>query len=137
MYIFVLTFICIYIYVYIYIHVGSNHFIEQLRQEISSKDNAMIHMFICIHIYTSIYTCICTDKYIIIIDMYHNNYNYFLGSNHFIEQLKEEISSKDNAIVKEHFMHHSVTRLIYTYICKYSYLYIFIDICIFVHVFII
>lgn len=34
----------------------------------------------------------------------------FLGSNHFIEQLKEETSSKDNAIVKEHFMHHSVTR---------------------------
>ena len=34
----------------------------------------------------------------------------FLGSNHFIEQLKEETSTKDNAIVKEHFMHHSVTR---------------------------
>lgn len=34
----------------------------------------------------------------------------FVGSNHFIEQLKEETSSKDSAIVKEHFMHHSVTR---------------------------
>ena len=34
----------------------------------------------------------------------------FSGSNHFIEQLKEETSTKDNAIVKEHFMHHSVTR---------------------------
>ena len=34
----------------------------------------------------------------------------FVGSNHFIEQLKEETSSKDSGIVKEHFMHHSVTR---------------------------
>ena len=27
-----------------------------------------------------------------------------------IEQLKDEISVKDNALVKEHFMHHSVDR---------------------------
>ena len=40
----------------------------------------------------------------------------FLGSNHFIEQLKEETAIKDNAIVKEHFMHHSVTRA--TELCR-------------------
>ena len=40
----------------------------------------------------------------------------FLGSNHFIEQLKEETAVKDNAIVKEHFMHHSVTRA--TELCR-------------------
>ena len=34
----------------------------------------------------------------------------FRGTNHLIEQLKDEISVKDNALVKEHFMHHSVDR---------------------------
>ena len=34
----------------------------------------------------------------------------FRATNHMIEQLKDEISVKDNALVKEHFMHHSVDR---------------------------
>lgn len=34
----------------------------------------------------------------------------FRGMNHQIEQLKEEISVKDHAIVKEHFLHHSVDK---------------------------
>ena len=34
----------------------------------------------------------------------------FRGMNRQIEQLKEEISVKDHAIVKEHFMHHSVEK---------------------------
>ena len=34
----------------------------------------------------------------------------FRGMNHLIDQLKDEISIKDHAIVKEHFMHHSVDK---------------------------
>lgn len=34
----------------------------------------------------------------------------FRGMNHLIEQLKDEISVKDHAIVKEHFLHHSVDK---------------------------
>ena len=34
----------------------------------------------------------------------------FRGMNHLIEQLKDEISSKDHAIVKEHFNHHAVDK---------------------------
>ena len=34
----------------------------------------------------------------------------FRATNHLIEQLKDEIAVKDNALVKEHFMHHSVDR---------------------------
>ena len=34
----------------------------------------------------------------------------FRGMNHLIEQLKDEISAKDHAIVKEHFNHHSVDK---------------------------
>lgn len=34
----------------------------------------------------------------------------FRGMNHKIDQLKDEISVKDHAIVKEHFMHHSVDK---------------------------
>lgn len=34
----------------------------------------------------------------------------FRGMNHLIEQLKDEISIKDHAIVKEHFLHHSVDK---------------------------
>ena len=34
----------------------------------------------------------------------------FRSMNHTIEQLKEEISTKDHGIVKEHFLHHSVDK---------------------------
>jgi hypothetical protein len=30
--------------------------------------------------------------------------------NHSIDQLKDEISGKDHAIVKEHFLHHTVDK---------------------------
>lgn len=36
--------------------------------------------------------------------------NKFRGMNHHIDQMKEEISSKDHMIVKEHFLHHSVDK---------------------------
>eukprot|EP01034_Spumella_vulgaris_P022335 gene22333-28455_t len=34
----------------------------------------------------------------------------FRSMNHHIDQMKEEISAKDHAIVKEHFLHHSVDK---------------------------
>ena len=34
----------------------------------------------------------------------------FRSMNHLIDQLKDEISGKDHAIVKEHFHHHSVDK---------------------------
>lgn len=34
----------------------------------------------------------------------------FRSMNHHIDQMKEEISAKDNLIVKEHFLHHSVEK---------------------------
>jgi chromosome segregation ATPase len=34
----------------------------------------------------------------------------FKSMNHLIDQMKEDISSKDHAIVKEHFLHHSVDK---------------------------